>query len=50
MHRLDVFRMVISSASSHSFRMSVIRHHIAAVVKFMVANGALPFLLDDLSV
>jgi hypothetical protein len=28
----------------------VVRHNVAAVGKFMVANGALPGLLDDLSV
>ena len=50
MHGLDVFRMVISPCSSHSFRMSVVRYDVAAVGKFMVANGALPGLLDDLSV
>ena len=47
MHGLDVFRMVISPGSSHSFRVSVVRYDIAAVGKFMVANGALPRLLHD---
>jgi hypothetical protein len=50
MHGLDVFRMVISPGSSHSLRVSVVRHDFAAVGKFMVANGALPGLLGDLSV
>ena len=50
MHGLDVFRMVISPGSSHSFRVSVVRYDVAAVVKFMVANGTFPSLLDDLSV
>jgi hypothetical protein len=50
MRGLDVFRMVISPGSSHSFRVSVVWHDVAAVAKFMVANGALPGLLDDLSV
>ena len=50
MHGLDVFRMVISPGSSHSFRVSVVRYDVAAVGKFMVADGALPVLLDDLSV
>ena len=47
---LNVFRVVISPGASHSFRVSVIRYDIAAIVKFMVADGALPGLLDDLSV
>ena len=50
MHGLDVLRMVISPGSSHSFRVFVVRHDVAAVGKFMVANGALPGLLDDFSV
>ena len=50
MHGLDVLRMVISPGSSHSFRVSVVRYDVAAVGKFMVANGALPGLLDDFSV
>jgi hypothetical protein len=50
MHGLDVFRMIVAPSSSHSFWVSVVRHDIAAVVKFMVANGTFPFLVDDLSV
>ena len=50
MHGLDIVRMVVSAGSSHSFRVSVVRNDVAAVVKFTVANGALPVLLDDLSV
>jgi hypothetical protein len=50
MHGLDVFRMVISPGSSHSFRVSVVRYGVAAVGKFMVANGTLPCLLHDFSV
>jgi hypothetical protein len=50
MHGLDVLRMVISPGSSHSFRVSVVGYDVAAVGKFMVANGALPSLLDDFSV
>ena len=50
MHGLDVFRMVISPGSSHTFRVSMVRNDFAAVVKFMVANGTFPSLLDDLSV
>jgi len=50
MHGLDVFRVVISPGSSHSFRVSVIRYDIAAIVKFIVTDGALPGLFDDLSV
>src|SRR5271157_4536697 len=48
MHGLDVFRMVISPGSSHSLRVSVVRHDVAAVGKFMVTNGALPVLLDEI--
>jgi hypothetical protein len=50
MHGLDIFRMVISAGSTHSFRVSVVRYDVAAVAKFMVANGALPSLLHDFSV
>jgi len=50
MHGSDIFRMVISPGSAHSFRVSVVRYDVAAVGKFMVANGTLPVLLDDLSV
>ena len=50
MHGLDVLRMVISPGSSHSFRVSVVRYDFAAVVKFMVANGALSCLIHDFSV
>jgi hypothetical protein len=50
MHGLDVFRMVISAGPAHSLRVSVVRHNFAAVGKFMVANGTLPVLLDDLPV
>jgi hypothetical protein len=50
MRGLDVFRMVISPASSDTFRVSMVRNDFAAVAKFVVANGAFPSLLDDLSV
>jgi hypothetical protein len=50
MHGLDVFRMVISPGSSHAFRVSVVRYNVAAVGKFVVANGALSGLLEDLSI
>ena len=50
MHGLDVFRMVIASGSSHSFRLSVVRYDVATVGKFPVTDGALPFLLDDFSI
>jgi len=50
MHGSDVFRMVISPGSAHSFWVSVVRHDFAAVVKFMVANRALSSLLHDFSV
>jgi hypothetical protein len=50
MHGLNILRMIISPGPSHSFRVSVVRYDIAAVVKFMAANGALPCLLHDFSV
>ena len=50
MHGLDVFRMVISPGSSHSFRVSVVRHDVAVIREFLVADCAFPVLLDDLSV
>jgi hypothetical protein len=50
MHGLDVFRMVVSAGSPHSFRVSVVRYDVAAVGEFVVANGTFPSLLDDLSV
>ena len=42
--------MVISPASSHTFRESMVRNDVATVGKFMVANGALSCLLHDFSV
>jgi hypothetical protein len=50
MHGLDVFRMVIAPSSSHSFRVPVVGYDVATVGKFLVTEGALPVLLDDLSV
>jgi hypothetical protein len=50
MHGLDVFRMVISPASSHTFWLSVVRYDVAAVGKFVLANGAFSCLLYDFSV
>ena len=50
MHGLNIFRMVISPCSSHSFRVSVVRYDFATVGKFLVADCTLAVLLDDLSV
>jgi hypothetical protein len=50
MHGLDVFRMVISPASTHSFWLSVVWHDVATVGKLMAANGTLPGLRDDFPV
>ena len=50
MHSLDIVRMVVSAGASHSFWLSVVRYHVATVGKFLLTEGALPFLLDDLSV
>jgi hypothetical protein len=50
MHGLDVFRMVISPGSSHTFGVSVVRYDVAAVGKFLVTDGALSCLLHDFSV
>jgi len=50
MRGLDIFWMVISPGTAHSFRVSVVRYDVAAIGKFMVANGARTSLLDDLSV
>ena len=50
MHGLDIVRMVVAPSSSHSLRVPVVRHDLTAVVKFMVANGALPSLLHDFPV
>ena len=50
MHGLDIVRMVVSAGASHSFWLSVVRYDVAVVGKFVVANGAFPSLLDDLSV
>ena len=47
MHGLDIVRMVVSARASHSFWLSVVRYDVAAVGKFVVANGALPRLLHD---
>jgi hypothetical protein len=50
MRGLDIVRMVVSAGASHSFWLSVVRYDVAAVGKFVVANGTFPSLLDDLSV
>ena len=50
MHGLNIVRMVVSARASHSFWLSVVRYDVAAVGKFVVANGTFPSLLDDLSV
>ena len=50
MRGLDIFRMVISPGSSHPFRVPVVRHDVAAVDKFPVADGAFSGLLHDFSV
>jgi hypothetical protein len=50
MHGLDVFRMIVAPSSSHSLRVSVVRYDIAAVGKFLVTDGALATLLDNLAV
>jgi hypothetical protein len=50
MHGLDVFRMVISPSSSHTFRVPVVRYDVAVICKFFQADDALPVLLGDLSV
>jgi hypothetical protein len=50
MHGLDIVRMVISPGASHSFWLPVVRYDVAAVGKFVAANGTCPSLPDDLSV
>ncbi len=50
MHGLDIVRMVVSAGASHSFWLSVVRYDVAAVGKFVAANGTFPSLLDDLPV
>ena len=50
MHGLDVFRVAISPGSSHPFRVPVVQYDVAVICKIFDAEGALPVLLDDLSV
>jgi hypothetical protein len=50
MRGLDVFRMIVAPSSSHSLRASVVRYDVAAVGKFLVTDGALTTLLDNLAV
>ena len=38
---LNVFFMVIPPGSSHSFRLLVVRHNVATVGKFIVANATM---------
>jgi hypothetical protein len=42
--------MVVSPGSSHSFRLLVVRHDVATVGKFMVADCTFSVLLNDFSV
>lgn len=42
--------MVISPSSSYPFRVPVVRYDVAVICKFLEADCALPFLLDDYSV
>ncbi len=50
MHGLDVFRMVVSPGSSHSFRVSVVRYDVAIFGKFLVADCTFAALLGDFPV
>ena len=50
MRCLNVFRVIISPSSAHSFRIPVVRNHIAIVCEFFVADRTLPVLLDNLAV
>jgi hypothetical protein len=50
MCRLDIVRMVIPPCSSHSFRILVVRDDVVVIREVLVADGAYPALLEDLSV
>ncbi len=42
--------MIVAPCASHSFGIFVIGHHVGVVLKFKMANGANPVLLDDLAI
>ena len=48
MRRLDVVWMVIAPWRSHAFRLDVIRDHIMAIDKRLMADSADSFLFGDL--
>jgi hypothetical protein len=47
---LDIFRMIISPSSTHSFRVPVVRYDVAAVSKFLVTDCAFFVLLHDFAI
>ena len=46
---LNIVGAIISPCPSHPFGFNMIGHDVATVDKFLVTEGAIPFLLDDLS-
>ena len=50
MHGLDVFRMVISPSPSHALGLDVVGHDLVVFREGLVADRALPVLLDDFPV
>jgi len=47
---LDVLGAVVSPSSSHPFGLDVVGHNFVVIRKGVVADRALPVLLDDFSV
>ena len=47
---LDVLGAVVSPSTSHPLGLDVVGHNFVVMCEGLVANGALPVLLDDLSV
>lgn len=50
MSRLDILWVIVSPCPSHPLGFNVIRHNVAVVREFLMADGALPVLLGNLAV
>src|SRR5712691_11896581 len=50
MRRLNVVWMVVPPRPSHSFRVPVVRHDIAVIREFLMANCAYPVLLNNFAI
>jgi hypothetical protein len=49
-HSLDIVGMVVSPRASHSSRINVVGHDVAAIREGYLTDGALPVLFDNFAV